>query len=183
MATRKPDAEVGPIGVWAYSARTSLKGSDGGELQPEEVAPLLPKPPHPATIRRIESNPTYNPEKMVRDLYVIYRRMGEEQGVFVPPPPLGQSSSTPTDQSALINALDRQSQVMEALVILLARREGISLDELAAEEGSMLRKLGRLLQDDLRTATNEAIARGQNPGPEAPQPLDRKRLPPLPAKP
>lgn len=70
-------------------------------------------------------------------------------------------TETPTgDQSALIAALDRQSNAIEALVVLLARREGITLLELAEEaEGPLV---DRIAAAALTPAATEAVTRDRD---------------------
>lgn len=150
MATRKPDAEVGPIGVWAYNARTSFKDEAGRELQPQEVAPLLPSRPNPATIRKIESNPNYHPEDMVRELFAYYRMLGEQRGIYIPQPPLGQASAPTGDLATAIVALTKELEAarmerassearlryLEGAVGILARAAGVALPRRPVPDGT-----------------------------------------------
>lgn len=108
MAARKPDSEVGPIGVWAYGVRKDLK------LTPEAVAAALPSRPDHSTIRKIESNPRYHPPKMVRELYEYYRTVGERAGVYVAQPPQTDAATGGPDQTAVVAAMDRQTEAIHA---------------------------------------------------------------------
>lgn len=87
----------------------------------------------------------------------------------------------PSIQIALVTALDRQSTAIEALVGLLAKREGITLRDLGDPDST---SLGRVLRDEaLRRGANAAIARGQTRELEAPPLPDRKLRSLEPAKP
>jgi transcriptional regulator with XRE-family HTH domain len=101
----KTPAERGPIGAWAYTARTAA------ELTVEDVADRLRDrghAVHPATIRGIEGG-TKKPGRALltglSDLYGVHPPADEKPDVL--------------DQDSIVAALDRQTALLERLVLAL----------------------------------------------------------------
>lgn len=157
----KSDEERGEIGAWFVRAI--------GERSIEQIAKDMADRGHvhkPDYYRGIMSG-TKKPGRLLLRALTEYLGSSPEK-------------SKPSGQSELVDALNRQSNAMEALVVLLARREGITLHDLAETEQEIL---GRVLQGGIRTAATEAIEPDPNLDPEGPPLLGRKPLSPLSAKP
>jgi hypothetical protein len=112
MARRKTDAEVGPLGVWAYNTRVTL------DLSVEGVIAALPTDYHPATLRKIEGGSAPPGSRMWRELWNLYSRLAEEGGVPIDPQPrlrpeAPEATETP---DALVAALRDQTAAINALV-------------------------------------------------------------------
>jgi transcriptional regulator with XRE-family HTH domain len=107
MAVRKPDAEVGPLGVWAYNTRMLLELSD---VQVAERAGVVK-----ATIRKIEGGSNKSPSRrLVFEMYRYFREVGERQDLPVEPPP-GYLGELPTPEpDSLVAVLSAFSVEIQA---------------------------------------------------------------------
>jgi hypothetical protein len=110
MAARKPDSEVGSLGVWAYDTARFLS------LSPAQVAARAGvKEP---TIRKVEGGSNKTPSRrLIYEMYQYFKEVGEQQGLPVEPPPgyLGELAP-PTNQDALVDAIDRQTAMLKAVL-------------------------------------------------------------------
>jgi len=94
MARRKHDADVGPLGVWAYNTRDAL------DLSVEAVVAALPTHYHPATLRKVEGGSAQPGTRMWRELGNYYTNEAERRNVPIDSQPrLGPESVTPEDLS------------------------------------------------------------------------------------
>lgn len=155
MAARKPDAEVGPLGVWAYDTREELG------LSAAQVAARagVTEP----TIRKVEGGSNRTPSKrLVRDMYDYFREIGERDGKPVEPPPgfLGElPAAAAPDQSALVGALNAQTAAISELVGLLRP---------LIEQGEEDREARlRAVQAEIRSLRQQ-LASGVSPGRSSP---------------
>lgn len=117
MPTMKTDEERGPSGAWAYHARDDL------DLSPESVVHDLGKY-NAATIRKAESDSRKNMSRPLwRALVPYYQKAARAKGLTLPEPPgFGvESGSTPTDQQALVEAIDRQTAAIRDLITEIAK--------------------------------------------------------------
>lgn len=114
VATRKPDSEVGPLGVWAYDTARLLG------LTPEQVAVRagVTEP----TIRKIEGGSNRNPSRrVVYEMARYFREVAAIQGVAIADPPGaymagtggGDTLSVPAD---LYTRMDNLYELVERLV-------------------------------------------------------------------
>jgi hypothetical protein len=121
MARRKSDAEVGPLGVWAYDTRELL------DLKVEAVIAALPTTYHPATLRKVEGGSARPGRRMWRELAAFYVRIALEKGIQLDPQPRLDPEPAGATETAdpLIRALMAQTAAISALVErldLLVRR-------------------------------------------------------------
>lgn len=118
MAVRKSDAEVGPLGVWAYDTARFLV------LSPAQVAARAGV--KEATIRKIEGGSNRKPSRrLVYEMARYFREVAAEQGVTVDDPP-GDWAAKPrivTDPglAALLARLDDQATAINALAAQVER--------------------------------------------------------------
>lgn len=123
MAARKPDAEVGPLGVWAYDTARLLGVSPAQVAERADVTEV--------TIRKIEGGSNLKPSKrLVRAMYDYFREIGEREGKPVEPPPgyLGELPvAAPADIATLITAqteaIKQNTAMLERVLLLLAPNE------------------------------------------------------------
>ncbi len=136
MARRKSDAEVGPLGVWAYNTRDAL------DLSVEAVIAALPTTYSTATLRKVEGGSSRPGVRMWRELANLYTALAAEKGVDIESQPrLGPEPAEATQTpDALVLALVAQTEAISALAteIRLARAE-----ELVTRE-EMMRALAAL---------------------------------------
>src|SRR6185369_13757403 len=99
MARRKSDAEVGPIGVWAYDSRIAL------DMKVEGVVARLPGQTNPATLRKIEGGSGKPSPRLWGELAKLYRRVADEKGVTLEPQPRLRPDNVPADQDGDTGAL------------------------------------------------------------------------------
>lgn len=115
MAARKPDSEVGPLGVWAYNTRVLLELSDEQAGRAAKVTK--------ATIRKIEGGSTKNPSaRLLHDLYKFYKAEGERLDRPVEEPP-GYRSAPVADPADVAQAIRDQTVVLTRLAAALETRE------------------------------------------------------------
>ena len=81
MARRKSDAEVGPLGVWAYNTRDAL------DLSVEAVIELLPTTYSTATLRKVEGGSSRPGVRMWRELGNLYAEQAASRNVDIEPQP------------------------------------------------------------------------------------------------
>lgn len=117
MARRKSDAEVGPLGVWAYDTRELL------DLKLEAVIAALPTVYHPATLRKVEGGSARPGRRMWRELLAFYTRIAAERGIALDPQPKLDPEPLGATETAdpLIRALMAQTAAITALVERLDR--------------------------------------------------------------
>lgn len=87
MATRKPDSEVGPLGVWAYDTARLLG------LSAEQVAQRagVTEP----TIRKIEGGSNRHPSRrVVYEMARYFREVAAQQGVAITDPPMADQAGS-----------------------------------------------------------------------------------------
>lgn len=133
MAVRKPDSEVGPLGVWLYDT-TRLVG-----LSPEQVAKHVGV--SSSHVRKIEGGSLRDPSKrLISDIYDYLREVGESQGKPVEKPPgyLGELPVVSQRDDALVQAIRDNTAMMkklfEALIARLPEPPPEVLDEIDDEE-------------------------------------------------
>lgn len=121
MARRKSDAEVGPLGVWAYDTRVLLGLSDQQVATRADVGKVY--------IRKIEGGSEPNPSRrVIREMARYFREEGERQRIPVDDPPAGfmadpgDGATTPglADLiTAQTEAIDRQTAMLERVLTVL----------------------------------------------------------------
>lgn len=109
MARRKSNAEVGPLGVWAYDARDLLG------LSVEQVIERLPTKYNPATLRKVEGGSARPGRRMWRELQALYQREAEAAGVTIEPQP-SVVPDEPLSEPDLITAIRAQTEAVTELV-------------------------------------------------------------------
>ena len=133
----KTDEEREPFGAWAYNTRDALG------LSVEQVAERLPTKPSPSTLRKAEAGPTLPGRGLMRDLWQLYRQLGIERGVTVPPPPsLMTKSGKVEERDDLVSAIREQTTAINRLVGLLAPLAARGLGLGAAEAEAIARAAG-----------------------------------------
>lgn len=110
MARRKSDAEVGPLGVWAYNTRDAL------DLSVEAVIAALPTTYNPATLRKVEGGSSRPGSRMWRELRTLYTRMADERAVAIEDqPPLNpERSEAPAGDASLAAAFRALADELQA---------------------------------------------------------------------
>jgi transcriptional regulator with XRE-family HTH domain len=121
----KTPAERGPIGAWAYTARTAV------ELTVEEVADQLRArghAVHPATLRGIEGGTKKPGRALLAGLSEIY-------GVHPPrPEPVEGSPELVAVMERAAQALERQAFAVEGLLAMLSGATAVEVRPEAARE-------------------------------------------------
>jgi len=129
MARRKHDADVGPLGVWAYNTRDAL------DLSVEAVVAALPTHYHPATLRKVEGGSAQPGSRMWRELGNFYVRVAEERQVPIDTQPrLRPEPTTATETpDPLVAAIMAQTEAINALVreLALSRAAQVEATEVA----------------------------------------------------
>lgn len=103
MARRKSDAEVGPLGVWAYNTRDRL------DVSVEEVIAALPTTYHPATLRKVEGGSAQPGSRMWRELGELYGRLAAERTIVLEPQPRlrpAAANDDPIGMADLVRAIN-----------------------------------------------------------------------------
>ena len=139
MARRKSDAEVGPLGVWAYDTRDAL------DLSVEAVVAALPTAYHPATLRKVEGGSARPGTRMWRELAAYYGRVAQEKGIDLEPQPRlrpepleATETADPValairDQTAaIVAAIEAQGEQQARAMEVLAETLGATFAQLAA---------------------------------------------------
>jgi hypothetical protein len=108
MARRKTNAEVGPLGVWAYDSRDLLG------LSVEQVIERLPTKYNPATLRKVEGGSAKPGRRMWRELQALYRQEAEAAGVTITPQPPSVPDE-PLSEPDLVIAIRAQTEAISEL--------------------------------------------------------------------
>lgn len=113
MARRKPDSQVGPLGVWAYDTARLLGRSS------EQVAAAVKV--SPVTIRKIEGGSNKSPSAdLVRRMYDYFRQLAEDQHLLIDPPPGVDLLRASAENDPVAAAIDRQTEVITRAMTDLA---------------------------------------------------------------
>lgn len=119
MAVRKPDAEVGPLGVWAYNTSRSL------DLSAEQVAHRVGvSGPY---VRKIEGGSQRRPSRaLVEAMDNYFREVAAERNRTVAGPPGDwaiRRSPPASDQAALVAAINDLVSVLRPIAEQAQDRE------------------------------------------------------------
>src|SRR5690349_19721251 len=106
MPRRKPDWEVGELGVWSYETRVALGRSDKQVAQAVGVSD--------AYIRKIEGGSAKPSAALVRRMYGYFQRIGAEQHLPVDPPPIAAEPTPPSMTDPLVEAISRLVEQLQA---------------------------------------------------------------------